>query len=738
MLIADPMYSSGDDVNSWLNTRGHSTVEINDYPQYTGAADVVYTNPDGEEEVLKVSSVKKQMGSLHPSDREFNSLYNYIKAETLFYKGNSAFDESFETTREALMLSPKFVIVTDLIKPDGTDGEKDTNKYSQYWHSLPGSNMEVNPETGIAKTNFETGANLTIVPVEGETDITATKHTGWYHTSNEFADYVRYDKEGDGTVAINTVLYPTTATEDIEVTAKKLSTALSEEEASAFSVTADDKKTGSKTEAAYYNLHDKTKRSEVQFGDFVTDGKLAYVQKTGGSLESAVLRGGKLLKSTNGEELIKSESFIPDIGVKWDSGDVYLYTSKQLYDESFAGEKAADVNLALGGEANSSLHFESSSPEKAVDGDKNSALTLPYEIVGGETPWISVDMGEEGYVSRIKICDDNEALSYSFYYAGEDGEWIEVEEASSYAEPLSEADKPEKIYEFTPFKARFIKACADEAVTVLLYELEAYSSSCNSVSVPDLSVYAPGSVEKVYLNKESITFYRNGDYIVFDEEKAEDSTGGESGSGSSGGSSSGHGSGGGSSSGKNETVLPGNPVAKPYENELSGHWGEKEISAMIEKGIVKGDGNTLNLKSPVTRAEFAALLVRALEIPEKEYGGEFADVKGDEWYAGTLAAAKSVGLMEGSDGKALPNDTLTREQMAKMLVSAKEYLGGEITDKLEITFGDKASVSDWAQEYIEKAVSASLMNGMGDNLFAPKETALREQAFAAVYRLLDK
>ena len=46
---------------------------------------------------------------------------------------------------------------------------------------------------------------------------------------------------------------------------------------------------------------------------------------------------------------------------------------------------------------------------------------------------------------------------------------------------------------------------------------------------------------------------------------------------------------------------------------------------MIEKGIVYGPGDTLALKNAVTRAEFTALLVRALGLEETAYNGTFSD-----------------------------------------------------------------------------------------------------------------
>ena len=108
---------------------------------------------------------------------------------------------------------------------------------------------------------------------------------------------------------------------------------------------------------------------------------------------------------------------------------------------------------------------------------------------------------------------------------------------------------------------------------------------------------------------------------------------------------------------------------------------------------------------------------------------------GGEWYASYLASAKENGLIDGDGGKANPNDVITREQMAKMLVSACE-IQGKTADAEDVTYTDFDAVSDWAKEFVKKASALEILNGFEDGTFAPKGNVLREQAFVAVYRLV--
>lgn len=89
--------------------------------------------------------------------------------------------------------------------------------------------------------------------------------------------------------------------------------------------------------------------------------------------------------------------------------------------------------------------------------------------------------------------------------------------------------------------------------------------------------------------------------------------------------------------------------------------------------------------------------------------------------------------MNGSDGMMRPNDWITREEMAKMVVSA---LGQPESDtKNTLAFSDSNEISDWAAEYVAQAVDKGLLNGFEDGSFRPSAQTLREQAMVVAARL---
>ncbi|MBR2885252.1 MAG: S-layer homology domain-containing protein, partial [Clostridia bacterium] len=111
-------------------------------------------------------------------------------------------------------------------------------------------------------------------------------------------------------------------------------------------------------------------------------------------------------------------------------------------------------------------------------------------------------------------------------------------------------------------------------------------------------------------------------------------------------------------------------------------------------------------------------------------GNTFLDVDSDDWFAPYVAAAHGAGLIDGSDGMFRPNDTITREEICKIIACATDSYAE--AQKLEFTDSDE--ISDWAKEYVSKVYSLGIVNGMDDGSFLPKNNALREQAFVILAR----
>jgi hypothetical protein len=177
--------------------------------------------------------------------------------------------------------------------------------------------------------------------------------------------------------------------------------------------------------------------------------------------------------------------------------------------------------------------------------------------------------------------------------------------------------------------------------------------------------------------------------------------------------------------------------------DVEGHWAQDEIDLLANKRIVEGHAaGRFAPEEKVTRAQFAALLVRALGMIERTEGGEtFADIASGAWYAGAAEAASEAGLVTGfEDGTFRPDAPITREQMAVMIARAIEAAGrtaetASDDDSLN-AFGDAGEISSWARLAVEASAEAGIVRGGADATFRPAGLATRAESAAMLTRLL--
>ncbi|WAA09698.1 S8 family serine peptidase [Fervidibacillus albus] len=177
-------------------------------------------------------------------------------------------------------------------------------------------------------------------------------------------------------------------------------------------------------------------------------------------------------------------------------------------------------------------------------------------------------------------------------------------------------------------------------------------------------------------------------------------------------------------------------------DDVKDHWAKDEVEVLASRMITNGQSETeFNPEGKVTRAEFAVLLARALKLPTESYEGIFTDVSEDlDWAYSGIEAAYRAGIVKGvSEEEFAPNEEITREQMAVMIIRAIEYANSELLDGLDTSkaFADEDQISSYALEDVRQAASLGIVEGRGQNKFEPKEDATRAEAAVMIYRLLD-
>jgi hypothetical protein len=147
----------------------------------------------------------------------------------------------------------------------------------------------------------------------------------------------------------------------------------------------------------------------------------------------------------------------------------------------------------------------------------------------------------------------------------------------------------------------------------------------------------------------------------------------------------------------------------------------------------------------ITRAEFAAIIVRALGMKPVSRADLFDDVFDTDWFCGYITTAYEAGLVSGyGNGAFGPMDKISREQAMTIIARTMGITGleneiaiGEL-ESLSLEYDDWEKSSLWAKTGIAKCVNAGLVSGKGGKMLAPKDNITRAEVAALVRRLLQK
>lgn len=166
--------------------------------------------------------------------------------------------------------------------------------------------------------------------------------------------------------------------------------------------------------------------------------------------------------------------------------------------------------------------------------------------------------------------------------------------------------------------------------------------------------------------------------------------------------------------------------------DIAGHWAEGNINGLVSLGAIAGYPNgAFRPDNSITRAEFATVLAKAFKLAPQN-GKVFTDTA-NHWARDYIATAAANGIVSGYDDSVFgPDDLITREQMAVMVVKA----AGLFPAAGETFFADSGSISVWAGKALAAAVEKGIMSGYPDNTIKPQANATRAEAVTVIANAL--
>ena len=168
-------------------------------------------------------------------------------------------------------------------------------------------------------------------------------------------------------------------------------------------------------------------------------------------------------------------------------------------------------------------------------------------------------------------------------------------------------------------------------------------------------------------------------------------------------------------------------------------WYKDAVQYAYDNGLMTGVSDTeFAPEQTTTRAMIVSILARLEGVTTAQAAG-FADVN-DDWYATAVNWAANVGVVNGyEDNTFRPNQPITREQLAAILMNYAAYKGYDVSVRADLShYSDADSISSWANDVLLWAVAEGLLTGVTDDTIAPQAHATRAQVAAILQRFLSE
>jgi len=172
-------------------------------------------------------------------------------------------------------------------------------------------------------------------------------------------------------------------------------------------------------------------------------------------------------------------------------------------------------------------------------------------------------------------------------------------------------------------------------------------------------------------------------------------------------------------------------------------WFCDSVAFVVEKGLFDGMGDgTFAPNEVMTREMFVTVLGRIAEtlgVSTIGYTNPFFDVQDGMWYSNYIAWGAANGLVEGYDENTFGlGRSITREQMATLLVRFADYVNITLGGNASVQFTDAANIRAYAKDAVDTCSKAGLLNGYDDGTFRPSGNATRAEVATIFMRFMKQ
>ena len=176
-----------------------------------------------------------------------------------------------------------------------------------------------------------------------------------------------------------------------------------------------------------------------------------------------------------------------------------------------------------------------------------------------------------------------------------------------------------------------------------------------------------------------------------------------------------------------------------FSDLIDAEWAREAVEYLAANNIINGvSENKFAPNDSVTREQFVKMLVLTFGMYDANAICEFKDTSENDWHYKFIASAKNCGIVNGISAENFGvNQQITRQDMCVMIYRAAKAKGVEFTTEKK-EFADFESIDEYAKESVSFMSGEGIINGMGNNMFAPYDVATRAQAAKILHLFLKE
>ncbi len=199
---------------------------------------------------------------------------------------------------------------------------------------------------------------------------------------------------------------------------------------------------------------------------------------------------------------------------------------------------------------------------------------------------------------------------------------------------------------------------------------------------------------------------------------------------------------GGSCSGTVEIQLSNSYCYASFADTASGwDWAKPSIEFLRRSGIANGySDNTYRPGQSISRGEFTLMICRAFQFSASGSSG-FPDVPAGSTYAGAVAAARELGIVQGNNGLFYPRQPITRQSAMTMICRAIEAAGQSLPAadaSILSSYADGYQVSAYARPSVAALVQMGAVRGNSASRLNPSAAISRAEMAVILHRVLTR